>query len=61
MRFFVCGTTNVVIQMYMGQYIRCKIIGLWNGDRCYIGIWGDIPDEIFRLRNDECCYTDICG
>ena len=60
--FFICGMTNAVIQVYGGQYIRCRIIGLWNGDRCYIGIWGNIPDdEIFRLWNNECCYTDVYG
>ena len=46
----------------MGDNISdAEIIGLWNGDRCYIGIWGDIPNVFFHLRNNECCYTDVYG
>ena len=27
----------------------------------YGRIWGNIPDEIFRLWNDECYYTGVWG
>ena len=47
--------------MYGGNILDAEIIGLWNGDCCYIGIWGDISDEVFHLWNDECCYTDVYG
>ena len=61
MRFFVCGITNVVIQMYMVQYIRC-FFRLRNNERCYTGVWANILNaEIIGLWNDERYYTDRCG
>ena len=59
MRFFVCGMTNAV---YGGQYIRCRIIGLWTNECCYTDVWANILNaEIIGLWNDECYYTDRCG
>ena len=47
----------------MGDNISdAETIGLWNGNRCYIGRWGNIPDdEIFRLWNNECSLYGCMG
>ena len=51
---------NVVIQMYMVQYIRC-FFRLRNNERSLYGCMGAIYQMFFYLRNDECCYTGVWG
>ena len=53
---------NILLYRHSGaiyQMMRLLVRGPTN---VVIQVYGDnISDEIFRLRNNECCYTDVYG
>lgn len=50
---------NILLQVSRGNILDAEIIGPWTNKRCYTGVGDNISDEIFRLRNNECCYNQL--